>query len=104
MSDRSTMGDVAVQGPIAREIVQAVADSPLPERMTTDRCGLGGEQVLVCGTGYTGEDGVELLCSPEQAPQLWHELVRRGADRPGSARVTRCVWSLLPPLRERAVR
>ncbi len=27
----------------------------------------GRRQVLVCGTGYTGEDGVELLCDPEDA-------------------------------------
>jgi aminomethyltransferase len=35
--------------------------------------------VLVCGTGYTGEEGVELLLAPERAPALWDELVRRGA-------------------------
>ena len=28
---------------------------------------LAGSEVLVCGTGYTGEDGVELLCRPEDA-------------------------------------
>ncbi len=74
---------MAVQGPLAREIVQAVADSPLPARMTTDTLRISGEQVLVCGTGYTGEDGVELLCSPEHAPQLWRDLVRRGAAPAG---------------------
>ncbi len=74
---------LAVQGPIAREIVQAGADSPLPERMTVGRRRLGGAEVLVCGTGYTGEDGVELLCSPEQAPALWDEVVRRGAHPAG---------------------
>jgi aminomethyltransferase len=70
---------LAVQGPLAREIVQAISDSPLPARMTAGTRGLAGAQVLVCGTGYTGEDGVELLCSPEDAPMLWDELVRRGA-------------------------
>ncbi len=70
---------LAVQGPLAREIVQASADSPLPERMTAEPRHLGGAEVLVCGTGYTGEDGVELLCRPAQAPGLWDELVRRGA-------------------------
>jgi aminomethyltransferase len=35
--------------------------------------------VLVCGTGYTGEDGVEVLCAPDDAARLWDELVRRGA-------------------------
>jgi aminomethyltransferase len=70
---------LAVQGPRAREIVQAVSDTPLPARMTVGERRLSGAQVLVCGTGYTGEEGVELLVSPEDAPGLWDELVRRGA-------------------------
>jgi aminomethyltransferase len=70
---------LAVQGPLAREIVQAISDAPLPVRMTAAPRRLAGAEVLVCGTGYTGEDGVELLCDPEDAPELWDELVRRGA-------------------------
>jgi aminomethyltransferase len=41
--------------------------------------------VLVCGTGYTGENGVELLCEPADAPTLWDELTRRGAVPAGLA-------------------
>jgi aminomethyltransferase len=70
---------LAVQGPLAREVVQAVSDRPLPGRMTVGTQRLAAADVLVCGTGYTGEDGVELLCSPEDAPRLWEELLRRGA-------------------------
>jgi aminomethyltransferase len=70
---------LAVQGPLAREFVQAISDSPLPPRMSAQTRRLAGSDVLVCGTGYTGEDGVELLCSPEDAPMLWDEIVRRGA-------------------------
>jgi aminomethyltransferase len=80
VSDR--IGDwamLAVQGPLAREIVQASADAPLPVRMRAETRRVVGAEVLVCGTGYTGEDGVELLCSPEDAPALWDEIVRRGA-------------------------
>ncbi len=33
----------------------------------------------MCGTGYTGEDGVELLCAPAHAAELWEAIVRRGA-------------------------
>jgi aminomethyltransferase len=76
---------LAVQGPRAREIVQAVADAPLPERMTAGGRILAGRQVLVCGTGYTGEDGVELLCEPGDAPALWDDLTRRGARPAGLA-------------------
>jgi aminomethyltransferase len=70
---------LAVQGPRAREIVQAIADAPLPERMTVSSGRLAGAEVLVCATGYTGEDGVEVLCEPEDAADLWDELIRRGA-------------------------
>ena len=74
---------LAVQGPLAREIVQAVSDTPLPARMTASARRLSGAEVLVCGTGYTGEDGVELLLAPEDAPALWDELCHRGAAPAG---------------------
>jgi aminomethyltransferase len=76
---------LAVQGPLAREILQAISDAPLPARMTAAPRRLAGAEALVCGTGYTGEDGVELLCAPEDAPMLWDELVRRGATPAGLA-------------------
>jgi aminomethyltransferase len=76
---------LAVQGPRARELVQAISDAPLPPRMTAAPRRLLGAQMLVCGTGYTGEDGVELLLAPADAPALWDELVRRGAVPAGLA-------------------
>jgi aminomethyltransferase len=81
--DRYAM--LAVQGPGAREIVQAMADAPLPARMHTGHRVVGGHQVLVCGTGYTGEDGVELLADPDDAVALWDEVVHRGAAPAGLA-------------------
>jgi aminomethyltransferase len=77
VADRYAM--LAVQGPIAREIVQALSDSPLPPRMQAARRIIHGREALVCGTGYTGEDGVELLVAPADAPDLWSEIVHRGA-------------------------
>ncbi len=76
---------LAVQGPLAREIVHAISDAPPPARMTVATGRLAGAEVLVCGTGYTGEDGVELLCRPRDAPALWDELTRRGAMPAGLA-------------------
>jgi glycine cleavage system T protein (aminomethyltransferase) len=70
---------LAVQGRIAREIVQALADSPLPPRMQAARRIVLGRKALVCGTGYTGEDGVELILDPADAPAVWDEIVARGA-------------------------
>jgi aminomethyltransferase len=76
---------LAVQGPRAREIVQAVSDAPLAPRMTVAAQRVGGAEALVCGTGYTGEDGVELLVAPGGAAALWDELARRGARPAGLA-------------------
>ncbi len=70
---------LALQGPRARGIVQELVQEPLPARMSVGELSLAGATMLVCGTGYTGEDGVELLLAPADAPALWNELVRRGA-------------------------
>jgi len=86
LSDRQdAYAMLAVQGPVAREIVQAIADGPLPARMTAQRGIVFGREALICGTGYTGEDGVELLVDPDDASALWDEIVRRGAVPAGLA-------------------
>ena len=76
---------IAVQGPLAREIVQAIANSPLPERMTIGTRTIEGVDMLVAGTGYTGEAGVELLLEPADAPAVWDALLHRGAKPAGLA-------------------
>jgi aminomethyltransferase len=76
---------LAVQGPRARAIVQTLAERPLPVRMTAAEGILAGSAALVCGTGYTGEDGVELLLAPADAPAIWDALVQAGATPAGLA-------------------
>jgi aminomethyltransferase len=76
---------LAVQGPRARDIVQTLSDAPLPNRMTCAIRTVAGSRVLIAGTGYTGEDGVEILAAPEDAGRLWDELLRRGAAPAGLA-------------------
>jgi len=76
---------IAVQGPLAREIVQAIANAPLPERMTIATRTLNGVEALVAGTGYTGENGVELLLAPADATGVWNAVLRRGATPAGLA-------------------
>jgi aminomethyltransferase len=39
--------------------------------------------VLVCGTGYTGEDGVELLVAAEHAGTVWDAVTAAGATPAG---------------------
>jgi aminomethyltransferase len=71
---------LAVQGPEARGIVAALADGELPTRFHTAVLTVAGAPgVLVCGTGYTGEDGVELLLAPEHAAAVWDAVTAAGA-------------------------
>jgi aminomethyltransferase len=76
VADRFAM--LAVQGPRARELVQGLTDGPLPGRMHCCERTVAGAPALVCGTGYTGEDGVELLLAPADAPSTWDALVDAG--------------------------
>lgn len=76
VADRYAM--LAVQGPHARRIVAATLGVELPPRMEVAAVRIGGRPALACGTGYTGEDGVELLIDPETAPAIWAELLDAG--------------------------
>ena len=77
---------LAVQGPEARALVAQLAEGELPPRFRTAETTLAGAPgVLVCGTGYTGEDGVELLVAPEHATAVWDALVAGGAEPIGLA-------------------
>ena len=70
---------IAVQGPQAREMLSGLASEDLPERFKVATLQIAGNTMLVCGTGYTGEDGVELLMPPEVAMPTWKALVDAGA-------------------------
>jgi aminomethyltransferase len=74
---------LAVQGPQARHMVDGLASDELPARFRAQSMDVAGSESLVCGTGYTGEDGVEILCPPGHAGPLWDALVSAGATPAG---------------------
>jgi aminomethyltransferase len=74
---------LAVQGPDARDVVAGITDGELPPRMRTADLAVAGVDCLVCGTGYTGEDGVELLVPPEGAGEVWDALLGAGVTPTG---------------------
>ncbi|HEX2265668.1 MAG TPA: glycine cleavage system aminomethyltransferase GcvT, partial [Solirubrobacterales bacterium] len=76
VADRFAM--LAVQGPHARGVLTQALGIELPPRFRVARTQIGGRPALACGTGYTGEDGVELLVDPEVAPSLWARLQEAG--------------------------
>jgi aminomethyltransferase len=82
-ADRYAM--LAVQGPEARAAVERIAAGPLPERMRSTTVAIAGIECLVCGTGYTGEDGVEILVPPERAGEVWDALLAEGVTPVGLA-------------------
>jgi len=75
---------LAVQGPEARGIVAGMTDGELPGRFKTATLTVAGQDgVLVCGTGYTGEDGVELIVPAAAAPAVWDAVTQAGAQPAG---------------------
>jgi aminomethyltransferase len=67
-------GLLAVQGPNA---IEKLGLPPAPAFTFAD-AEVFGTQVMVNRTGYTGEDGCELLCMAEDAGTLWDAVVARG--------------------------
>ena len=66
---------LAVQGPNAIERLGLPDREPFTHAMGE----VAGIEVMVCRTGYTGERGVELLCMPEDAGELWDSVLDLGA-------------------------
>jgi aminomethyltransferase len=80
----ATRAVLAVQGPEARSRLAAVA----PEAAAVGRFRVAAVDVLgtpcvVAGTGYTGEDGVELAVPAEHAGAVWAAVVDAGATPAG---------------------
>jgi len=65
---------LAVQGPHAIERLGL----PPAEPFTFAEAAVDGVPVMVNRTGYTGEDGCELLCMAEDAVALWDDVLARG--------------------------
>ncbi len=74
---------LALQGPEARSILARHLDGEAPARMRVVRARVAGVDCLVCGTGYTGEDGVEILMPPAGATAVWDALTAGGAAPAG---------------------
>lgn len=74
---------IAVQGPVAEQIVRATPGVQIPDLDTLGyyawREGtFDGAWLFVARTGYTGEDGFELLVANEAAGALWDALLATG--------------------------
>jgi aminomethyltransferase len=77
----ATTAMVAVQGPKAVALIAGLTEADaakLPYYFATPTR-YRGQGCVLSRTGYTGEDGVELMVSAAQATELWDDLIARGA-------------------------
>ena len=70
---------LAVQGPGAPEVYTAITEGrTLPTRNGVDDLQHEGHRLVICRTGYTGEDGFELFCPASEAVRWWRRLLGEG--------------------------
>jgi glycine cleavage system T protein (aminomethyltransferase) len=74
---------LAFQGPKARELARPLIEGDEPARMRAVQGRIAGVPAIIAGTGYTGEDGLELLVAPEHAGTVWDALIDAGAKPAG---------------------
>lgn len=86
---------IAVQGPKAIELlgrfVQPMGETSLFRNLEDMRyytCSVAlfdGDGIMLSRTGYTGEDGFEIICDKEQAAEIWERLAEGASKLGGSA-------------------
>jgi aminomethyltransferase len=77
------VAQVALQGPLAEEILQKITSTPLNEIgffAFKEHVSIDGIDALVSRTGYTGEDGFEIYCNKEDARRLWGKILDTGKE------------------------
>ena len=75
-------GTLALQGPLSRTILNAVAERPVDAlkyfRVMSNR--IAGVDIEISRTGYTGDLGYELWIPTLDALRVWDALMAKGAD------------------------
>ena len=78
-----SLGMIAIQGPMAEEIVAGLTETDLSglDPFRCLRTTVAGQPVLVARTGYTGEDGFEFYVPQDRTTALWDALMAAGTPR-----------------------
>ena len=71
---------IALQGPKAAEILQTIVTEDLSslEAFAHRTININDSEAFIARTGYTGEDGFEIMLEPAAAQQLWINLQQAG--------------------------
>lgn len=69
---------IAVQGPKACDLITSFGVSELPPFFSIKKDNIFGIDLWISRTGYTGEDGVELLIKNKDAEFIWDKLLEEG--------------------------
>ena len=82
LTERSDLAMIAVQGPQACQRTASLLPDDLAAAALALKAFESAEAdgIFVARTGYTGEDGWEILLSPAEADRLWVDLVRAGVQ------------------------
>uniref|UniRef100_UPI0024BBA948 glycine cleavage system aminomethyltransferase GcvT n=2 Tax=Staphylococcus TaxID=1279 RepID=UPI0024BBA948 len=75
----SDYGQLAVQGPNARDFVQEHVNIDISEMSPFEfkqDVEFFGKKVILSQSGYTGEDGFEIYCKSEDTPYLWASILK----------------------------
>jgi aminomethyltransferase len=80
MDTTATRAVIAVQGPEARAVIAKVCvEAAAVKRFTVEEVQMCGFTCVVAGTGYTGEDGIEIAVPSDGAAIVWNALYEAGA-------------------------
>lgn len=73
---------LALQGPKAKNIIEktGIKNEDIPSFFHIKNIAIQGVDVLLARTGYTGEDGFEILMKNEFAPKLWNLILEKGKE------------------------
>lgn len=74
---------LAVQGPDTVKAAATLFDTELPERFCMAEVTIDGDPLILCRTGYTGEDGFELFCPAASGARWWQKCLDAGATPAG---------------------
>src|SRR5690348_3748650 len=85
VTERADLAMIAVQGPNARAKVQSLLSSATREKAIKigKFVACEGDGLFIARTGYTGEDGYEIIVPQAQAIDLWNRLLAAGVKPAG---------------------